>query len=357
MLLSMTYLLRFREAPAGLFAAIFFMPFWVTFFHDYYLPDLLHAAILTALLMCLVSGRVTLAMLLLFPAYLTRESTLLIALCLAWAAWRRASLRAISAGFLATLAGMILSRHFVQLGALNVEGVSGGKYMLGKFAWGFFRNIFGLPLWADAMPRSLPNCNPMWTIALPHWFRFGAIHQVGFCHPSLWGPARLLLAWFGVFGVGPAIAAAYIGGIASRRAMSGGSWLERRPGSSEVSSGSAGAIIAFRFCVVYGILAFFLAPLLGASVDRLVDYAWPFYFIALPWIVCGLVTAPFPRERGLWLFLLHLTACWIAWIAFSREKPTSFDLRAGLIALALNIVAYIVVKRPIREHIGGTAVV
>ena len=65
------------------------MPFWVDIFHDYYLPDLLHAAILAAILLCLLFGHTGLALLLLFPAYLARESTLLVAACLIFACWRR----------------------------------------------------------------------------------------------------------------------------------------------------------------------------------------------------------------------------------------------------------------------------
>ena len=44
------------RAPVAIFAAIFLMPFWVDIFHDYYLPDLLHAAILAAILLCLLFG-------------------------------------------------------------------------------------------------------------------------------------------------------------------------------------------------------------------------------------------------------------------------------------------------------------
>ena len=81
------------RAPTAIFAAIFLMPFWVDIFHDYYLPDPLHAAILAAILLCLLYGRTGLALLLLFPAYLARESTLLLALCLILACWRRIRLR------------------------------------------------------------------------------------------------------------------------------------------------------------------------------------------------------------------------------------------------------------------------
>src|SRR6202161_265489 len=102
--------------PAAIFAGIFLMPFWVDIFHDYYLPDLLHAAILAAILLCLLFGHTGLAMLLLFPAYLARESTLLLALCLLFACWRRIPLRTAAVGFLAMAAGLLLSRHYSQSG-------------------------------------------------------------------------------------------------------------------------------------------------------------------------------------------------------------------------------------------------
>ncbi len=352
-LASMTYLLRSQAVDAGIFAGVFLMPFWLKLFNSFYLPDLLHAAILGALLVCLVSGRMTLAMLLLFPAYLTRESTLLVAICLVWAAWRRISVRAILTGCLATLAGMLVSRHFVQLGAANVRGVGGAQYILGKLVWSFFRNIFGLPLWTNAF--TLPPCNPVWTTALPSWLHFGAVHVIGVCHPSLWGPARVLLAWFGVFGIGPAFAAAYIGATLSRPAMRGDFWLKSASASGESSSRSVGAIIAFRFCVLYGAITFILAPLLGASVDRLAEYAWPFYFVALTWVVSASIAAHvrFPRGRGLGLLFAHLAASWIAWVGFSREEPTRFYFHTGLVALMLNITAYIVLRRFIRGQAAG----
>ena len=330
-LIAAMYLLCSQDVQPGILAAVFLMPFWLKLFNSYYLPDLLHAAILEALLLCLVYGRLTVAMLLLFPAYLSRESTLLAALCLAWAAWRRVSFQAILAGFSATIAGILVSWHFVHLGAANVRGMGSGEYLAGKLVWGFLRNVFGLPLWTSSF--ALPNCTPMWSISPPRWFHFGAIHTVGVCPPSAWGPARLLLAWFGVFGIGPAIAAAYFKTTPWRKTVSAATAIR-----------SAGTAIAFRFCVIYGLIAFFLAPLLGASVDRLTEYAWPFYLIALPWIVSQY---PVPWRHGRWLLLVHLGACWIAWYGFSREEPTTFYIYAGIAVLTLNIVAYIAVKRSV----------
>src|SRR5271163_3837524 len=102
------------RAPLVVSAAIFLMPFWVDIFHDYYLPDLLHAALLAALLLFLLSGYTSLAFLLLFPAYLARESTLLVAGCLVFACWRRIRLRPALVGALAILSAGLISRHYNQ---------------------------------------------------------------------------------------------------------------------------------------------------------------------------------------------------------------------------------------------------
>ena len=131
------------RAPTAVLAAIFLMPFWVDIFHDYYLPDLLHAAILAAILLCLLFGHMGSAMLLLFPAYLARESTVLVAICLVFACWRRIRLRFAVIGVLALLCAGLVSRHYGQSGPASVHGLSGVTYILGKLFWSFFKNVLG----------------------------------------------------------------------------------------------------------------------------------------------------------------------------------------------------------------------
>ena len=312
------------RAPVAIFAGVFLMPFWVDIFHDYYLPDLLHATILAAILLCLLFGHNGLGLLLLFPAYLARESTLLLALCLLFACWRRIPLRTAGVGFLAMAAGALVSRHYGQSGPASVHGLGGGAYILGKLFWSFFKNVLGLPLWSN----TLPECTPVWVTALPH--SLGAIRQVGVCQPSVWGPGRLLLAWFGIFGIGPALAV-----VLWRRMVPLLSGQERDPGLTP------GMVIVFRLCVIYGVISILMAPVLGASADRLVEYGWPFYFGVLPWFIVA--SYDLSGLRSAWLLLLHLLTCWVAWFGFRVQTP-SF-LLAGLAVLALNGVGYALLRR------------
>jgi hypothetical protein len=310
------------QASPVLFAAVFLMPFWVDIFHDYYLPDPLHAAILAAILLCLLFGHTGLALLLLLPAYLARESTLLVALCLIFACWRRIRLRSALIGIMAIVCAGLVSRHFAQTGPASVHGMTGGAYILGKLVWSFFKNVLGLPLWSN----TLPECTPVWVKAIAPGYHLGAIRAIGVCRPSSWGPTRLLLAWFGVFGIGPALALALWRKIVS----------PALPTDKQLS----GESIVLRFCIVYGLISILMTPLLGASVDRLVEYGWPFYFVAVPWFLSRSYDVRNVRAGA--LLVLHLCTCWLAWFAF-RQQPATY-LWAGLAVLACNGVSYTLIR-------------
>jgi hypothetical protein len=311
------------QASTVIFAAVFLMPFWADIFHDYYLPDPLHAAILAAILLCLLYGHTGLALLLLFPAYLARESTLLVAICLIFACWRRIRFRTALIGVMAIVSAGLVSRHFAQTGPASVHGIAGGTYILGKLVWSFFKNLLGLPLWSN----TLPECTPVWVKAIPPGYHLGAIRAIGVCQPSSWGPTRLLLAWFGVFGIGPALALALWRKIVSPAPPAG----EHLPGE----------LIVLRFCIVYGLISILMTPLLGASVDRLVEYGWPFYFVVVPWFLSQSYDLRGFRAGA--LLVLHLFTCWLAWFSF-RQQPATY-LWAGLAVLALNGASYALIRQ------------
>jgi hypothetical protein len=222
------------------------------------------------------------------------------------------------------VAGVLVSRHYGQSGPPSIHGLGGGVYILGKLFWSFFKNVLGLPLWSN----TLPECSPIRVMALPH--PLGAIRAVGVCQPSLWGPGRLLLAWFGIFGIGPAVAV-----ILWRR------MVHTLFGQGRDLELTTGMVIVFRFCIVYGVISILMTPLLGASADRLVEYGWPFYFVVLPWFICS--SYGLRGFRPAWVVMLHLLTCWVAWFGF-RQQTASF-LLSGLAVLVLNGVGYALVRR------------
>ena len=135
-----------------------------------------------------------------------------------------------------------------------------------------------------------------------------------------------MLAWFGIFGIGPALAF-----VLRRQIVS--------PAPQRVTPGLS---IVLRFCVVYGGISILITPLLGASADRLVAYGWPFYFVALPWFVFR-ANVKLGAQRSVVILLLHLLTCWLAWFGFRQQTPGF--LFAGLTVLVLNGLCYGLVKR------------
>jgi hypothetical protein len=227
-------------------------------------------------------------------------------------------------GVLAIFCAALVSRHYGQGGPPSVHGLGGGAYILGKLVWSFFKNVLGLPLWSN----TLPECSPIWTKALPGGHPLGAIREVGLCQPSVWGPARLLIAWFGIFGIGPSLAFAL--------------WRKMISPAPATDQRLPGQTIVFRFCLLYGVISILMAPLLGASADRLVEYGWPLYFVVLPWFVAN--TYDLRGTRTSAMVLLHLLTCWLAWFGF-RQQQTPGYLFAGLVVLGFNTVNYVFLRR------------
>jgi len=283
--------------------------------------------LLAVMLTCLYHGYTGLGLLLLLPACLARESTILVAFCLVAAGWRLIPLRPAVVGLLALVSGRWLSAHYGQGSAATVHGLSGGGYILGKISWSFSRNVLGLPLWSN----TLPECNPIWVSTLPGGGHWGAIRMVGLCQPSFWGPGRLALAWCGVFGLGPAFA------LSLRRRI----WQTLYGRSDVTQVPGPGALLVFRFCLIYGVISILLTPLLGASVDRLGAYGWPFYFVLLPWFVHRYCELPAVVVAG--IAGLHMITCWLAWLVF-RQQTTGYVL-AGAGVLAANGLGYFILRR------------
>ena len=254
-------------------------------------------------------------------AYLARESTLLVAICLIFAGWRRIRLRSALIGVIAIVCAGLVSRHYAQTGPASVHGMTGGTYILGKLVWSFFKNVLGLPLWSN----TLPECTPVWVKRDTSLSSSCATRAIGVCQPSSWAHA-FFSPGSGVFELV----------LPSRSRCGGRSFLPHR-----WRAAPSGDVIVLRFCIVYGLISILMTPLLGASVDRLVEYGWPFYFVVVPWFLCQSYDLQSVCAGA--LLMLHLCTCWLAWFAF-RQQPSTY-LWAGLAVLALNGVSYALIKQ------------
>ena len=246
-------------------------------------------------------------------------------LCLIFACWRRIPLRSAAIGVLAMVCGGLVSRHYGQSRSrqrprLERRGLYPGQTLL-EFLQECSRAA-PLEQYAAGVQPHLGHS----AAAVPS--RRHSSGRSCASRPS-GDQARLLLAWFGIFGIGPALAVAL--------------WRKMVPPSPvRADKLTPGMVIVFRFCIVYGVISILMTPLLGRQC-RPPGRVW----VAVLLCRAALVYLPVlrsPRHPS-WpgLLLLHLLTCWLAWFGFRQQTPGF--LFAGLVVLALNGVGYALFRR------------
>jgi hypothetical protein len=300
--LGITCLLATRtSAPRWVLAAILAMPFWPQLLFGLALPDLWYAGLLSVFLWLLYKGRLLAAACMLFPLMVSRESTSLTLICFLVSAWPwvRWRVGAIAVG--ASVAGSVTVAKLTAHSLPTNEHLPQFLYLAAKLPWNFLRNICGVDMWTNVNPI----CGtPVWQ----HPLHLGAVHSVGFCGLYLVPPLLVLDAVLTTFGLLPLL-------VVALWWRSGRVWP---------------ANVLLRFCLVYGVISFLLAPLVGVGFYRLFGYAWPLFAVGLPLL--------FDREEhgaqqgrragaGITFCLLHLTCCWAT---FQQPLPRLVELEAAL---------------------------
>lgn len=305
-----------RRQDMWLAVVLILMPFWLRNFTNYFLPDLMHAALCMVYLSLLRTRRWGLAAALLPVMFLARESTLLIAVIavptLLWLVGRRAGLLQLGG----TLVGMTASKFAAQHALANQHNMNDTLYIFGKIPWNASRNIFGITLWTNTLPV-LPPVR-IWIV--PHWLPLGSIHQMGYSKFSWLYPMLTSICLLTAFGLGSLVAICLVWRTPLRRLLP-----PQEP----------------YLCIaaIYGAVTFFMSPMLGAALSRLFDYGWPLFLVYLP--------AMIPRVWRNWpvwtvsIFVgLHLITAWtetirITVFPFSLSNEFAVLLGCNLVALWL----------------------
>jgi hypothetical protein len=275
-----------RRRDTWLAMVLILMPFWLRNLTNYFLPDLMHAALCMLYLGLLRGRRWGVAAAMLPVMFLQRESTLLIAVIavptLLWLVGRRAGLLQLGG----TLAGMTASKFAARHALANQHHINDTLYLIGKIPWNASHNIFGITLWTNTLPV-LP---PVRVWHLPTWLPFGAIHEVGYSEFSWLYPMLTTTGLLTSFGLGSLISICLIWRTPLRRLL---------PSEEPYLCVAA----------IYGAATFLAAPMLGAAVPRLFDYGWPLFLIYLP-VMIPRVWRNWPVWTVSVLVGLHLIAAW-----------------------------------------------
>lgn len=281
-------------------------PWTLILFRNYYFPDLLHTALLMLFFVALAWSWHWSAVVLVGLLMLTRESTLLLGIVVVPLAWWRGD-RWLAGGVACALmiAAVIVGQ--VQPDAADPYGLSSIAYLALKVPFNALRNLFGIDFWWTGQP-GLPQSA---VLELPAWLPTGSIRQVGL---GTWLAYRPLitLGWMGsLFGILPLVV-----------------WRHSRRHWRDLRTADLWLLVA----LVYGVAHYCLGAMLGASLDRLVSYGWPAFWLAAP-----LFLHRFPRR----LWLVHGLTCWLPWLALEQmARPAGLFVAAGTVVGLWLTAAY-----------------
>lgn len=317
---TVAWILKTTTGFGALVLPLLFTPVVVDgMFGLYYCQDLFYAALLSGFFVALMKGRKWLALLLLFPLFLTRESTILLAIAWGTAAWFDSDAKLSFACIAVMLAGIVVSRLFAALGAPNIHHTSELVFLALKPPFDSLRNLFGVIL-IPAEMRGMKGftCPPALIVHLPRWLRYGSTGEFGICRPDGQIPIHTLTLWLSLFGVGPALVWA----------------LLRRDGCRAL----AGRPQWLKVAAVYGVACFFIAPAVSFWLKRDIGYAWPLFWIAIPALFATLPRLA-PRVVAA-LLAENLAACWAPHVmAAASRNHRAYPLIALGTALVVQLVA------------------
>jgi hypothetical protein len=287
-LVAIYYLALKTTAPRWLLFAMAFVPFWNFLLQDLVLPDLWYSALLALMLLILEEEHMLAAALMMFPLMLSRESTVLTLACFLFACWKRLRWTDRVAAVLSTVAGSIVVKQLAMRAQPNSENLPASLYMLAKVPWNLMNNVFGLVPWSNVNTQF---CSvPRWAIPV----HLGPVQGIGVCGFSITGWVLVSEAVLSEFGLLPLL----LGFLW---------WRGRKLGASS---------ILLRFTLVYGVASLVLAPVLGTWAARLIGYAWPIFFVALPMLFDRIPHRETTIRRqcaGLGFFAVHMLLAYLAY--------------------------------------------
>ena len=280
-------------------------PFLIQLFTDYYLHDLFHAALVATFFVGL-RYKPWVALIMLLPLYLTRESTFVLALCLLAFALHHRDWRFSVSVVLISAAGLGMVFIAGDVGQSNIHQMATPVYASLKVPFNFLRNVLGLPLWAN----TITYCSPVWESGIPGWLPLGSVHSIGLCNYDYHRPVTTLAELLTIFGIAPSVvlyAALLSRARFKRTLMNLPLWLG--------------------VAITYGSVSFVIGTSIGPATSRLIGYGWPVFWIVVPIILMQVFNSD--RRVFALLVLLHVLT---GWLFLLLKSPYDTTVTNGIIA-------------------------
>jgi hypothetical protein len=252
-LLGLFYGTRLK-GPIWLFLGLGVTALVVDQYRNYYWQDLFDAVVCAAFLFVMRKNKwASLPWLLLL--YLTKESAVVLVFVIVVVALMRGQRAYAATSVVIGAVAMVLSSLLVAHAIPNKHGIPVIAVDALKIPYNFCFNLLGLEFWTNTNADTI-LASPTWIVNLPAWVHLGNIRQFGYCGFDWRRPADLLILFGSGFGALPV--------LFFRRDLFSRIWRSD---------------LTLTVAALYGLLMWFLTPLVGTGPQRYFLYAWPLFLL------------------------------------------------------------------------------
>lgn len=289
LILSVTLLIKSITSYASIAIPILITPFLIRSMALVYLPDFFSAGLTGVFFYLIYRSYFWPSALMLLLVYLTRENAIFLCLALAAMGLYKYRLRWAVAGIVVLVAGIVITSLAGRHGLPQEYNMNFLLYMALKIPKNLLYNGFGVLIWTNVYPDV---GHPYLLIALPGWLPLGKLHTIGITPMQPLVFLNTIMLLLTTFGVAPSLLGLQLAKHWKQIFSENQFWLQ--------------------VAIIYGVSSFLIGIAVSYDVMRLIGYAWPAFWLAVPALLCRYCT--FSLSSLIQLIGYQVFACWLPWI-------------------------------------------
>jgi hypothetical protein len=323
LIFTVTVIIKSITSYAAIAIPILLTPFLIRSYSLVFLPDLFSAGLTGLFFYLIYRSYFWPSLLVLLLVYLTRENAIFLCLSLAVIGFYKHRPRWTVAGLAVLLTAIVITSFAGRQGLPQPYEMNQLVFYALKIPKNFVYNVFGVLIWTNVYADV---GHPYLMIALPGWLPLGKLHTIGLTSMQPLVPLNNIMLLLTTFGVAPSLLTVAL--VKNWRQI--------------FSKGQFWLLVA----IIYGLIAFIMGIMVSYDVIRLIGYAWPAFWLAVPCLFKRY--ANLNRNSLLQVLFFNVVICWLPWvmqIPWFVDKVTMDSAMPFLVVIFISILIHAYVVR------------
>jgi len=323
LIFTVTVIIKDITSYAACAIPILLTPFLIRSFSLVFLPDLFSAGLTGLFFYLLYRSYFWPSLVVLLMVYLTRENAIFLCLSLAAVGLYKYRLRWAVAGTVVLVAGIVITSLAGRHGLPQEYNMNFLLYLGLKIPKNFLYNVFGVLIWTNVYPDV---GHPYLLIELPGWLPLGKLHTIGITPFQPLVSLNTIMLLLTTFGVAPSLLGLQLAKHWKQIFSENQFWLQ--------------------VAIIYGVSSFLIGVAVSYDVIRLIGYAFPVFWLAVPALLIRYSTFSFSSLSQLLIY--HVLACWLPWIMgipWFVDKVTMDSPAPFLVVIFGSIILHLLALR------------